>query len=56
MKKLVLAFAVIATVSMASCTGNSAKQATGEQLKADTTMVNDSAAVDSVAVDAPAQK
>ena len=57
MKKLVLMFAVIAGLSMASCGGKCEKAASGnDSIKADTTLVADSVAVDSVATDSVAKK
>ena len=49
MKKLVLALAVIASVSMISCTNN-AEQATETEVTEDTTMVVEEAPVDSTIV------
>ena len=49
MKKLVLALAVIASVSMISCTNN-AEQATETEATEDTTMVVEEAPVDTTVV------
>ena len=49
MKKLVLALAVIASVSMISCTNN-AEQATEAEVAEDTTMVVEEAPVDTTVV------
>lgn len=57
MKKLVLMFAVIAGLSMASCGGKCEKAASdNDSIKTDTTLVADSVAVDSVATDSVAKK